>query len=140
MCIRDRDVKVALNFDPLGKGGATIMYDSTSNNGWLIGELAKAAPKPVANSISAEIYKRMRYLTDLQVLTTDGVQGLNFAYIGGANVHHTQLDSLETIDERSIQHGGSYALALARHFGNISLEPGASRSAVFFSVLGAFLV
>ena len=135
-----KDVKVVLNFDALGKSGTAIMYDSTANNGWLIGELAKAAPKPVANSLAAELYRRMRFLTDLQILTTEGVQGLNFAYIDGANVHHTQLDSLETIDERSVQHLGSYALALARHFGNISLEPGTSGNAIFFSVMGAFLV
>ncbi len=79
-------------------------------------------------------------MTDLEILATDGVQGLNFAYIDGAHVHHTQLDSIETLDERSLQHSGSYALALARHFGNINLEPGVSRDAVFFSVLGSFLV
>lgn len=135
-----KDVKVALNFDTLGNSGATIMFDSTENNGWLIGEFAKAAPKPVANSLAEKIYGILPYMTDLQVLATDGVQGLNFAYIEGVHVHHTQLDSLETIDERSVQHTGSYALALARHFANIDLEPGVTRNAVFFSVLGSFLV
>jgi len=135
-----KDVKVVLNFDALGKSGAEIMYSSTANNGWLIGELAKAAPKPVANSLAAEIYSHMIYATDLQAIATGDVQGLNFAYIDGAFAHHTQLDSLETIDERSVQHTGSYALALARHFGNISLDPEASPNTVFFSVLGSFLV
>ena len=79
-------------------------------------------------------------MTDLEILATDGVQGLNFAYINGVHVHHTQLDSLETVDERSLQHTGIYALALARHFGSIELEPGMSGNAVFFSVLGSFLV
>lgn len=135
-----KDVKVALNFDALGRSGATIMFDATANNGWLIGELAKAAPKPVANSLAEMIYKRIQFWTDLEILTTDGVQGLNFAYIDGAHVHHTELDSLATIDERSVQHTGSYALALARHFANNNLEPEKRRDAVFFSVLGSFLV
>lgn len=135
-----KDVKVALNFDALGKSGATIMFDATENNGWLIDNLAKAAPKPVANSLAETIYKRLQFWTDLEILATDGVQGLNFAYIDGANVHHTELDSLATIDERSVQHTGSYALPLARHFGNTNLESGMSRDAVFFSVLGSFLV
>jgi hypothetical protein len=135
-----KNVKVALNFDVLGKSGASIMFQTTKNNGWIVGELAKAAPKPVANSIAAEIYNYMPYLSDLAVLARDGVHGLNFAHIDGAYAHHTQLDSLEAIDERSIQHNGSYSLALARHFGNISLEPGNSRDAVFFSVLGSFLI
>ena len=51
-----KDVKVALNFDALGKSGTTIMFDATKNNGWLIGELAKAAPKPVAK------FPRSKYL------------------------------------------------------------------------------
>jgi hypothetical protein len=134
-----KNVKVVLNFDARGRAGPTIMYASTPNNGWLIGELAKAAPKPVANSLAEEIYQRMGHVTDFQVLATGDVQGLNFAYIGGSDSYHTQLDSLGAIDERSIQHNGSYALALARHFGNISLEPGTSHNTVFFSVLGSFL-
>jgi hypothetical protein len=135
-----KDVKVALNFDVIGKSGASIMFETTKNNGWLIDELAKAAPKPVTTSLAAEFYHHMPNLSDLTYLASDGVQGLNFAYIDGNYAHHTQLDSLETIDERSIQHNGSYALALARHFGNISLEPRMSRDAVYFSVLGSFLV
>lgn len=135
-----KDVKVALNFDALGTRGASIMYQTTENNGWLIGEFAKATPKPVANSLAAEIYKQMPYVTDLTALAGDGVHGLNFAHIDGIYAHHTQLDNLETVDERSIQHTGSYALALARHLGNISLESGMNRDAVFFSVLGSFLV
>jgi len=135
-----KDVGVALNFDPLGRSGATIMYDATEKNGWLIGELAKAAPKPVVNSLARTIYGRLPYVTDLQFIAKDGVQGLNFAYLDGAYVHHSHLDSLETIDERSVQHIGSYALALARHFGNLNLQPAPTRDAIFFSVLGSFLI
>src|SRR5262249_37568087 len=134
-----KDVKIAINFDALGKNGAAIMYQTSHDNAWLIGELAKAAPKPVANSLAAEIYENMGYVTDLNAFGVEGMEGFNFAYIDGAYAHHNQLDSLETIDERSIQHYGSYALALARHFGNISLEHGKSGDAVFFSVLGSFL-
>ena len=135
-----KDVKVALNFDVLGKSGASMMFETTKNNGWIISELAKAAPRPVATSIAAEIYRYLPYHSDLVFLASDGVHGLNFAHLDGIYAHHTKLDSLEGVDERSIQHNGSYALALARHFGNISLEPGNSRDAVFFSVLGSFLI
>jgi len=135
-----KDVKVALNFDVLGKSGASMMFETTKNNGWIVSEFAKAAPRPVATSIAAEVYRYLPFLSDLTPLASDGVHGLNFAHLDGIYAHHTKLDSLEGIDERSIQHNGSYALALARHFGNISLEPGNSRDAVFFSVLGSFLI
>jgi Peptidase family M28 len=135
-----KDVKIAFNFDALGKSGASVMYETSENNGWLVGEFAKAAPNPVANSLAADIYRRMRFVTDFTVLARGDVQGLNFAYLQGAHAHHNQLDNLDTIDERSVQHNGSYALALARHFGNIDLETGTSRNSVFFSVLGSFLV
>src|SRR5688572_14331301 len=57
-----KDVKVALNFDALGKSGATLMFESTGKNEWVIGELAKAAPRPVANSLADTIYERLPYI------------------------------------------------------------------------------
>ncbi|MFY9553424.1 MAG: M20/M25/M40 family metallo-hydrolase [Blastocatellia bacterium] len=135
-----KDVKVALNFEARGNGGPSIMFETSHDNGWLIGAFAQAAPYPVANSLSDEVYRRLPNDTDLTVFKEAGIAGLNFAYLKGINYYHTQLDSLAHTDERSLQHHGSYALALARQFGNLDLEHAKNGDAVYFSIPGGFLI
>jgi hypothetical protein len=65
---------------------------------------------------------------------------LNFAFIESALRYHTQADNLENLDERSLQHQGSYALSLARHFGNINLTQSPAQNAVYFDLFGTTLV
>ena len=135
-----KDVGVVFNFEARGNGGPTIMFETSTDNGWLIKELAAASTNPVANSLSNEIYKRLPNDTDLTVFKQAGLAGLNFAYIKGVNHYHTPLDNIDSIDERSLQHHGSYALALARHFGNLNLEQTRQSNAVYFNTLGSILV
>ena len=115
-----RNVGLVLNFDSRGNSGPVIMFETSPNNQDLIYEFAKAVPRPVANSLSDEIYRRLPNSTDLNVFKAAGMPGFNFAYIKGVNHHHTALDTVQGVDESSIQHGGSYALALTTHFGNVA--------------------
>lgn len=131
-----KDVGVALNFEARGNGGPSVMFETSRNNGWLVSEFAKAAPAPIANSLSQEIYKRLPNDTDLSIIKKNGLPGLNFAYINGFTRYHTGTDSVENIDERSLQHHGSYALALTRHFGGLALAQTAEGDAVYFNPLG----
>lgn len=134
------DVGLVLNFEARGSHGPSVMFETSQNNGWLIREFAKAAPHPVSHSLAYEIYRLLPNDTDLTVLRRKGLPGLNFAYIEGLPSYHTQLDSVDRIDERSLQHHGSYALALARHFGNLDLREISEPNAVYFDLLGAALV
>jgi hypothetical protein len=135
-----KDVKVVLNFEARGNGGPSIMFETSQDNDWLISTFAQAAPYPVANSLSDEIYRRLPNDTDLTVFKQAGIAGLNFAYLKGVNYYHTQLDSSAYMDERSLQHHGSYALSLARQFGNSNLEHAKRGNAVYFSVPGEVLI
>jgi len=135
-----RDVGLVLNFEARGNGGPSIMFETSNNNGWLIPEFAKAAPHPVANSLSYEIYKRLPNTTDFTVFKNRGLDGLNFAYIDGLSSYHTPLDNIQRINEGSLQHHGSYLLALTRHFGNLDLRQIRLTNAVYFDVLGSSLI
>lgn len=134
------DVGVAFNFEARGSRGPSVMFETSSNNGWLIKEYAKAAPHPLGNSLMYEFYKILPNDTDMTVLKKAGLAGLNFAYIDGHTQYHTLLDNPETIDERSLQHHGSYMLALTRHFGNASLTASHSPDMVFFDIPGSKLI
>jgi hypothetical protein len=135
-----KDVGVVLNFEARGDGGPVVMFETSSGNGWLIGEFAEAAPHPVANSLSYEIYRLLPNDTDMTVFKGANLAGLNFANIDGFMRYHTQADNLANIDERSLQHHGSYALALARRFGNSNLTQAREANVVYFDILGRVLV
>lgn len=136
-------VGLVLNFEARGIGGPAIMFETSRGNEWLIDEFAKAAPRPVANSLSYEIYERLPNDTDLTIFKSARLQGFNFAYIRGLNYYHTQIDSVENLDQGSLQHHGSYALSLALHFGNLGFEIGEEKErgdAIYFNIPGSKLV
>ena len=135
-----KDVGLVLNFEARGHRGPSIMFETSRNNGWLIGEFARAAPHPVATSFAYEIYSRLPKDTDLSVFKDANLAGMNFAYINGVTHYHTALDNAQNLDERSLQHHGSYALALTRHFGNLDLNASQSGNAVYFDLFASTLV
>lgn len=135
-----RDVGLVLNFEGRGNSGPSMMFETSAGNGLLVGELARTAPHVIANSLMYAVYERMPNDTDMSVFKRAGAAGLNFAYSREITHYHTMLDSPAEIDERSLQHHGSYALALARRFGNLDLRVTRAPDAVYFNALGTLFV
>lgn len=137
-----KEIGIVLNFEARGHTGQSIMFETSPNNRWLIAQFAAAAQYPVGNSLSYEVYKRLPNDTDFTIFKGQGFNGLNFAYLEGLTHYHTHLDNLKNLDQRSLQHDGSYALSLARHFGNLDLSQnhsagdGTAANAVYFNILG----
>ena len=142
------EVGVALNIEARGSGGPSTVFEITRNaREWrLVEGLARAAPRPIASSASSEIYRRTPIPTDMLVFNREaGMAGMNFGYFGDPTSYHTALDTPSNVDENSLQHHGSYALALARYFGDADpkdMRPVAAGTGkpVYFDVLGLFLV
>ena len=136
-----KDAGVVLNFEARGDHGPSIMFQTTDGNGWLIDELAESVSRPVANSLSTDIYKLLPNDTDFTVFQQAGMNGLNFAYIEGVGSYHSSLDNMANLDERSLQHHGMYALALARRLGSANLNgPIKTNEAVYFDLFGRTLI
>jgi hypothetical protein len=76
----------------------------------------------------------------MTVFKAAGWPGMNFAYINGLTHYHTQLDNPENVDARSLQHHGSYALALRRYFGAAVPEAKSEGDAIYFDAVGFLLV
>lgn len=133
-------VGVVLNLEARGSGGPALMFETSRGNRWLIETLAEAAPYPRANSLAYEIYRLLPNDTDLTVFKEAGLPGMNFAFLDGFPRYHTRADNLENFDERSLQHQGSYALPLVRHFGNLNFPAQAGGDAVYSDVLGLILI
>ena len=134
-------VGVLLNMETRGTSGASGMFETTPNNGWLIRQLIRSGASVRANSLSYDIYKRMPTTTDLSVMRKHGLKGYNIAFIEDFPYYHTPNDNPDHLSLSSLQHDGSYALNLARHFGNMPLdnipeEP----DVVFFNIFGPIMV
>ena len=139
-----KDIRLAINFEAMGSGGASLLYATSQNNNTLIEEFVKAVPHPfVSSSFSSflNLFSAQRLGCDLEEYMDSGSAGLGFLYISDTPAYHTDRDSIEVIDPRSIQHQGSYALGLARHFGNFDLSNiTANTNAVFFNILPGVVI
>lgn len=134
------DVGLVLNFEGRGSGGAVILFETSPGNRRLIQEVARAASNPVGDSLSYEIYKNLPNDTDLSRFKEKGYRGLNFAFIEGLTRYHTAIDTVGNLSPATLQHHGSYALSLLRHFGSLDLTQLDSPSdSVYFNVLSRFV-
>lgn len=134
------EVSVALNFDARGNSGPVIMFETSQSNGWLIDQFAHGSQYPVAHSLYYELYRLLPNNTDLTPFKKAGIAGLNFANIDGIEHYHAPLDNLQGVDANTMQHRGSYALALTRQFGDANLSQTRQRNAIYFDLFGAVLV
>jgi hypothetical protein len=118
-----REIGVAVNFDGTG-AGPSVLFETSRGNRWLIEQFAAAAPYPFASSFLFSAGGRMKgdSPTDLPDLMRAGLAGLNFGRFANSEVTHNRLDVAGSVSLASVQHIGSYAVALPRHFGNLDLN------------------
>jgi hypothetical protein len=136
------DAGVVLNFEARGVSGTSVMFETSDDNGILIRDFARAAPHPAGYSLTSAVYKLLPNNTDLTIFKEAGIPSMNFAFVDGSSYYHTRLDDPEHLSAASLQHHGSYALSLVRHFGNREPDAGQMKAAdlTYFTVPGIGLV
>ncbi len=137
--LKDR-IGLMVNLEARGSSGPGLMFETSNDNGALIREFARAARYPMATSLMAAIYKLLPNDTDFTPLKAAGVTGLNFAFLETYQCYHTQLDTIENLDARSVQHLGDNVLGIIRHFGNLALPLPKERDLVYFNWFGSQLL
>ena len=137
-----KDIGLVMNFEARGNSGPSLLFETSANNAFLINAVANAAPSPIGSSLFYAFYKLLPNDTDFTVFRPVGTPGLNFAFGGHLEAYHSLLDTADNLDTRSLQHHGSYALALARQFGQMDLSKfkQASGDDVFFDWFGSNLI
>lgn len=133
-----RGLRAVVNLEARGTRGPSLMFETTAGGAWLVERYA-SSPRPVASSLFAAAYRALPNDTDLSVLARRGIQGVNFAFVGGVENYHTPRDELAALDWRSVQHQGDAALSTVRRISERGPEP-AGADAVFFDVLSAGVV
>jgi len=136
---KDR-IGVVFNFDARGASGPSLMYETSQGNGATVSEAALSGAGLRASSASVEVYRRMRADTDFTRFRDARYPGLNFALIGDSVRYHAEIDNPAHLSMGSLEHVGTTALALTRHFGNLRSMPGPTSDTVYFSLAGVGLV
>jgi hypothetical protein len=133
-------IGLAINFDARGNHGATVLFETTDQNGYLISEFAKVVPHPVASSAFYEVAKILGLSTDFRLFREAGIPGYNFAFTEGIPYYHTPIDNIANLDKGSLQQQGEYALALARHFGDLKFNNVKKENVIFFNITNSYLI
>jgi hypothetical protein len=140
----DRDpvaprVDIAVNLEARGVEGPAIMFETSRPNGPAIALFRAAATRPVANSLSTDLYGLIPNSTDVALFAERPWTILNFAVIGNETRYHSAGDGLEALDARSLQHMGAQALAVTELVasGNV---PAATGERLYTDVVGRVLV
>jgi hypothetical protein len=136
-----KDVRLVINMDPGGTSGPAYLHGTSDQNGWLVREYADVVPHPMASSMARGVKRLIGDRNDeFKVFTEAGIPGYNISFFGSDTRYHTPLDSPDRLDPRSLQHLGSTAHSLVRHFGNRVLEDRREPDLVYFNPIGSFFV
>lgn len=134
-----RQVRAVVNLEGRGSSGPSLMFETSSGNGWLI-PLYASVDRPVTSSLFETIYNRLPNRTDFSVFEDAGMQGFNLAFIGDPAHYHTPLDNFANASPATLQHHGDNALAAIRALAEADLPSRPGGNAVFFDVLSLGLV
>ena len=135
-----KEVGAVVNLEARGTTGASLMFETSDDGGWIIDLFARSVARPASNSIYYTVYKLLPNDTDLTVYKRRGLAGLNFAFIGGEARYHTPRDDFAHSDPGSLQHHGDNALAMVRALAREDLGAHRGAEMVFFDVLALAIV
>lgn len=135
-----RALKVVLNIEARGSGGASILFETGPDSGWLVQHYASTSPAPLSSSLFDVLYRWLPNDTDLTVYKQYGLQGLNFAHAEREVHYHSPMDNLATLDRGSLQHHGDNVWGVLQQIMNADLGSAPTGNRVFTDVLGRFML
>ena len=133
------DYAVLLNYEARGNEGPGIAFEWSENNHWLVSQVSEAYKRPIANSMSYEVYKIMPNSSDFSEFLEYDIIGINHAFIDGFSYYHHPQDDVDHLSPESVQHTGENMYLAAQHFVNTDLDVVHDGNATFFNFYGAFV-
>ena len=134
-----RNVDSLINLEARGVRGPVNMFETSRPNGAAIDLFATSVSRPVANSLSTDVYQLMPNYTDVTSFADRGWLTLNLAPIGNETRYHSAGDDIAALDPATVQHMGDQTLALTE-----ALASGTPRTVpvnrVFMDVSGRALI
>jgi hypothetical protein len=134
-------VRAVINLEARGVTGPSAMFETADGNRGMIRLLAKNLERPVANSLTYELYRRMPNDTDFSVYRLHPLTGVNFAFSEGVAAYHSGIDDLAHLDRASLQHHGQNAWSVLRALDQRTLDRMvSSENAVYVDLFGRSLL
>ena len=133
-----RNVDSLVNLEARGVRGPVNMFETSRPNGAAIGIFSAAVKRPIANSLSTDVYRLMPNYTDVNSFSERGWLTLNLAPIGNETRYHSAGDDLAALDPATLQHMGDQTLALTKALANG--RPSESPDRIFMDVAGRSLI
>jgi hypothetical protein len=134
-----RNVDSIVNLEARGVRGPVSMFETSRPNAAPVAVFAQAVERPVANSLSTDVYRLLPNYTDVNSFAERGWLTLNLAPIGNETRYHSPGDDIAALDPATVQHMGDQTLALAQ-----ALASGAPNAAtgnrIFMDIAGRSLV
>lgn len=128
-----------INIDSRGVSGPAVMFETSSPNHAALADYAAAAPRPFANSLSADFAKLIPNSTDVVKFKPLGWEILNYANTGNETRYHSPGDNIAALDRATVSHMGGEALAAARRLAGPGEADGGGRM-LYTDIAGWFLV
>ncbi|MGC2698300.1 MAG: M20/M25/M40 family metallo-hydrolase [Candidatus Angelobacter sp.] len=136
-----KDLGLIMNFEGRGDQGPSLLFETSPRNAPLIAAVSRSAPHAIGSSFFYALYKLLPNDTDFTIFRQHEIPGLNFAYGNNLQAYHSRLDTVGNLSAASLQHHGSYALSLARDFGQRDLtQLKGSADDIFFDLLGSSFI
>ncbi len=132
------DVGIVVNFEARGSGGpSTMILETNQGNAALVKEFILANPShPVASSLMYSVYKMLPNDTDSTIFRElADIDSYFFAFIDDHYHYHTAQDTFENLDHKTLEHQGTYVMAVLNHFTQSDLtQLKANHDSVYFNV------
>lgn len=132
------DVGIVVNFEARGSGGpSNMILETNQGNNTLVKEFIKANPShPVASSLMYSVYKMLPNDTDSTIFRElADIDSYFFAFIDDHYHYHTSSDTFENLDRNTLEHQGTYVMAILNHFSQSDLSNlKAEQDSIYFNV------
>lgn len=132
------DVQSLIELEARGTRGPAVFFESNQPNADAVRTYASVA-RPVANSITANVYGLLPNSTDVTVLKRPGLDVINIAVLEGLEDYHTPQDSFASQDLRSVQHIGDQALTVIGAWAT-SADRDEHQELVYTDILSRFFI
>lgn len=129
-----------VNMEARGSRGRAMMFETGRHNGETIALFRASAHRPVSNSLMVMVYEQMPNFTDFTEAKKAGLQGVNFAFLGGPRDYHAAADTPANLDQRSLQDLGQQVLAITRTAANANRLPRAAPNRVYSDILNLHIL
>ena len=109
------NIGLILNIEARGPFGPALLFETSPGNEHLVKLYADHARFPFGYSLTNMVYQQMPNGTDFNVVR-DSIPGMNFSPVEDINHYHTDLDNIQNISEKTIQHYGEQIMPIMQEY------------------------